>query len=87
MRNNIRHYLPSHFKGLISEQPAVKKWHDPKYLFEKLKGVYVEAHNYLLHENLKPFAGSHVVKEQTGRFVPFAAFWDRFLEKFDDDQI
>jgi hypothetical protein len=84
MKNNIRLYLPSVFKGLIKDQPAIKSWADPKYFLNKIGSKFVEAHNYLLNENLRPFAGSKIIKEQTGRYVEFKMFWDRFMEKFDD---
>lgn len=78
MYNNIRLYLPSVFKGLIKGQPAIKKWANPDYMLKKIGNKHVEAHNYLINEMLRPFAGSKVIKEQIGRYVPFQMFYDRF---------
>ena len=36
---------------------------------------------------LRPFASSKVIKEQTGRYVPFKMFWEKYMDKFQDKQI
>lgn len=36
MKTHIRYYIPGIFKNLITDQPAVKKWGDLKYLMDNL---------------------------------------------------
>lgn len=46
MVNHIRKFIPGHFKGLVLDWPALKKWGDVQYLIDKIGDEIVEGVDY-----------------------------------------
>jgi len=60
MYNHIRKYKPAHYKGLVSDWPALNKWDDPNYISFLLGNELVDGIHYKTGHPFRNFAGGHV---------------------------
>lgn len=87
MRVNVRYHLPSVYRDLVSDWKAVNDWADERYLLDKIGNQHVEAINYLSQHPFRNYAGREIFTNQKGRFVPFASFWQKYEEKYGDENL
>ena len=75
MRTHIRYFVPGVFKGLIKDQPAVKKWNDIEYLKKMFGERWVYGVHYMNHPPFKAYAHDNFFSNQRGEYQMILEFF------------
>ena len=85
MSTNIRLHLPSIYRNLVTDWPALNHWNELSYLRDTVGYQLVLAYNYLAEH--RDFAGTAILNNQVAHPMTINSFLDLYLYKFYDTML